>query len=105
MTKRLEELIDRYDAECPEIRRFILPGGTQGSALLHVCRTVCRRAERRIVTLARQQSINEEIRRYINRLSDFFFVAARVVNVRAGIGDVEYIRSEEVFRAKGDSNS
>lgn len=105
MTKRLEELIDRYDAECPEIRCFILPGGTQGSALLHVCRTVCRRAERRIVTLARQQSINEEIRRYINRLSDFFFVAARVVNVRAGIGDVEYIRSEEVFRAKGDSNS
>ena len=56
-----------------------------------------------MVTLARQQSINEEIRMYINRLSDFFFVAARVVNVRPSIGDVEYIRSEEVFRAKGDS--
>jgi len=98
MTERLERWIDRYDAECPEIRRFILPGGTPASAILHVCRTVCRRAERTIVTLAREQAINEEVRAYLNRLSDFFFVAARVANVRAGVGDVEYVRSEQVFR-------
>lgn len=98
MTERLERWIDRYDTECPEIRRFILPGGTPASAILHVCRTVCRRAERTIVTLAREQAINEEVRAYLNRLSDFFFVAARVANVRAGVGDVEYVRSEQVFR-------
>lgn len=101
LIERLERWIDRYDAECPELRRFILPGGTAASAALHVCRTVCRRAERTIVTLAREQAINEEVRTYINRLSDFFFVAARVANARAGVGDVEYVRSEQVFRKDG----
>lgn len=99
MTERLEQWIDRYDTECPALRRFILPGGTPASAVLHVCRTVCRRAERTIVTLAREQVINGEVRVYINRLSDFFFVAARVANVRVGVGDVEYVRSEQVFRS------
>jgi len=102
MTERLEQWIDQYDEECPEIRRFILPGGTQASSLLHVCRTVCRRAERSIVTLSREQEINEEVRKYVNRLSDFFFVVARVANVRAGVGDVEYVRSENVFRSSND---
>lgn len=99
MTERLEQWIDRYDAECPELQRFILPGGSQAASMLHVCRTVCRRAERDIVTLAREQDVNEEVRKYINRLSDFFFVAARVANVRAGVQDVEYVRSENVFRS------
>ena len=68
---RLEAWIDKYDAETPDITRFILPGGGTVSSTLHVCRTVCRRAERLVVTLARTQEINPEVRRYLNRLSDF----------------------------------
>ncbi len=98
MIDQLEAWIDQFDEETPDITRFILPGGTQASSLLHVCRTVCRRAERRIVTLAREQEINIEVRRYTNRLSDLFFTLARVSNVREGLADVEYVRSAEVFR-------
>ncbi|GIP38777.1 Cob(I)yrinic acid a,c-diamide adenosyltransferase [Paenibacillus sp. J31TS4] len=98
MTKRLEEWIDKYDAETPDITRFILPGGEEGSALLHVCRTVCRRAERRVVTLAKTEETNPEVRRYLNRLSDFFFTVARLANHRLGQPDVSYARSAEVFR-------
>jgi len=99
MAERLEALIDKYDAETPDITRFILPGGSAASAALHVCRTVCRRAERRVVTLAGQQAINEHVQIYLNRLSDLFFTLARVANVREGRSDVEYIRSAEVFRS------
>lgn len=95
---RLEQWIDRYDAECPPLKRFVLPGGSPVSAALHVCRTVARRAERRVVTLAEQEPVNEEVRRYLNRLSDFFFAIARAANVRDGAGDVEYKRGGEVFR-------
>lgn len=98
MTARLEEWIDRREAETEPIRRFILPGGSPLAAQLHVCRTVCRRAERLVVTLARTEEINPEVRRYLNRLSDYFFVAARVANAREGLPDVEYVRSAEVFR-------
>lgn len=98
MIVRLEQWIDHYEAETPEITRFILPGGSMASSTLHVCRTVCRRAERLVVTLADTMEINEEVRSYLNRLSDFFFVAARFANVRCGVDDVEYIRSAEVFR-------
>jgi cob(I)alamin adenosyltransferase len=100
LTDYLETLIDKYDAETPDISRFILPGGSPGSAALHVCRTVCRRAERCVVTLAKEQSINEHVRKYINRLSDLFFTVARLVNHREGRTDVEYVRSAEVFRRK-----
>ncbi len=99
MVDQLEQWIDQYDAEAPEIKRFILPGGGLLSAQLHVCRTVCRRAERRVVALAGRQAINPEVRRYLNRLSDLFFTLARTVNARRGVGDVEYIRSAEVFRS------
>ncbi|HZG74679.1 MAG TPA: cob(I)yrinic acid a,c-diamide adenosyltransferase [Paenibacillus sp.] len=98
MAERLEALIDKYDAETPDITRFILPGGTASSAALHVCRTVCRRAERRVVTLAERQEINEHVRTYLNRLSDLFFTIARTANHREGETDVEYARSAEVFR-------
>ncbi|BCJ88564.1 cob(I)yrinic acid a,c-diamide adenosyltransferase [Effusibacillus dendaii] len=97
MVTRLEQWIDRYDAECPPIKRFVLPGGSPVSAALHVCRTVARRAERRVVTLAEEEPINQEVRRYLNRLSDFFFAVARTANVREGMGDVEYKRGGEVF--------
>lgn len=100
MTGWLEERIDAYDAETPDITRFILPGGSKASALLHVCRTVCRRAERRVVTLAKGHETNEEVRRYLNRLSDFLFTVARTANFRAGVEDVAYERSAEVFRSK-----
>lgn len=98
MVEQLEAWIDHYDEETPDITRFILPGGSVVSSALHVCRTVCRRAERTIVSLAREQDINEEVRRYINRLSDLFFTVARVANVREAVADVTYIRSAEVFR-------
>ncbi|GGF99339.1 cob(I)yrinic acid a,c-diamide adenosyltransferase [Paenibacillus abyssi] len=94
----LESLIDQYTAQAPDITRFILPGGSDLSAQLHVCRTVCRRAERRIVTLAEHHPVNPEVMIYINRLSDFFFAAARAANARQGMADVEYVRSAEVFR-------
>lgn len=95
---RLEGWIDQYTAEAPEITRFILPGGSSASALLHVCRTVCRRAERRVVTLAAEHPINAEVQTYLNRLSDFFFAAARAANAKLGVPDTEYVRSAEVFR-------
>jgi cob(I)alamin adenosyltransferase len=100
MVDQLEVWIDKYDAETQDLTRFILPGGCSVSSLLHVCRTVCRRAERRVVTLAKEQPINDEVRRYLNRLSDLFFTIARTANAREGVADVEYIRSAEVFRRK-----
>lgn len=100
MIDRLETWIDKYDAEIPDITKFILPGGSLASSTLHVCRTVCRRAERRVVTLARTQPINEEVRRYLNRLSDLFFTIARLANSRNGLEDVSYARSADVFRRK-----
>ncbi|CAM2994739.1 cob(I)yrinic acid a,c-diamide adenosyltransferase [Paenibacillus sediminis] len=98
MVERLEQWIDQYEEENPEIERFILPGGSIISSTLHVCRTVCRRAERRTVTLSKITEINPDVRRYLNRLSDYFFVIARTANVREGIPDIEYIRSKKVFR-------
>jgi cob(I)alamin adenosyltransferase len=100
LVDQLEAWIDKYDAETPDITRFILPGGSAASGALHVCRTVCRRAERRVVTLAREQAINEDVRRYLNRLSDLFFTVARTTNFRENEPDVEYVRSAEVFRRK-----
>ncbi|WP_127584148.1 cob(I)yrinic acid a,c-diamide adenosyltransferase [Paenibacillus koleovorans] len=100
MVDQLEVWIDKYDAETQDLTRFILPGGCTVSSALHVCRTVCRRAERRVVSLAKEQPINEEVRRYLNRLSDLFFTIARTANARESVPDVEYIRSAEVFRRK-----
>lgn len=100
MVDHLEACIDKYDAETPDITRFILPGGSAASSALHVCRTVCRRAERRVVTLAKEHEINDEVRRYLNRLSDLFFTVARTANFREGVEDVSYARSAEVFRHK-----
>jgi len=100
MTAQLEQWIDEYEAETPPIARFILPGGSETAALLHVCRTVCRRAERRVVSLSARQACPDEVRRYLNRLSDYFFAAARAANVRLGLQDVEYARGAQVFRRR-----
>ncbi|SMO73419.1 cob(I)yrinic acid a,c-diamide adenosyltransferase [Melghirimyces algeriensis] len=98
MVDRLEEWIDRYDQEAPDIRRFILPGGSAVSSALHTCRVLTRRAERRVVTLSREEETNQEVQRYLNRLSDLFFAMARAANVREGVQDVEYNRGKDVFR-------
>jgi cob(I)alamin adenosyltransferase len=100
MTERLEGWIDFYEAQTPPIEKFILPGGSEAASLFHVCRTVCRRAERRVVTLSAEQECPEEVRKYLNRLSDFFFTVARAANARLGILDVEYERSAPVFRRR-----
>ncbi len=81
---RLEAAIDAWDRELPALTRFVLPGGTRTAAALHLARTVCRRAERRAVALAGEVEIDGTVLAYLNRLSDFLFVAARVANHRAG---------------------
>ena len=86
--ERLEQLIDQMDMELPPLRRFILAGGTPAGAALHVARTVCRRAERRMVAL--RPPIDPVLVRYVNRLSDLLFVLARVVNHRAGVSETEW---------------
>jgi cob(I)alamin adenosyltransferase len=77
---RLEGAIDRLNANLQPLRSFVLPGGSQAAAWCHLARTVCRRAERDVVTLMRQEKINPEVVVYLNRLSDLLFVLARVYN-------------------------
>jgi cob(I)alamin adenosyltransferase len=99
MITYLEERMDVLIDEAPELERFILPGGSEAAASLHVARTVARRAERQIVALYhREEDINPIPLKYVNRLSDYFFAAARVVNTRLEVADVEYERSARVFR-------
>jgi cob(I)alamin adenosyltransferase len=84
-TAWLEQACDEVNAELPNLRSFVLPGGTAAAAQLHVCRTVCRRAERR--TVACGDEVNAECVRYLNRLSDLLFILSRAVNVAAGDGE------------------
>ena len=88
--EELEEAIDRWETELAPLQNFILPGGSAAAAALHLARVVCRRAERRVVTLSRQARIAPTTIPYLNRLGDALFVAARVANVRAGISDVPW---------------
>ena len=85
---RLEDEMDAFSENLPKLTNFILPGGSQASAIAHVCRCVCRRAERRVVALSSEEDISEVLIKYLNRLSDWFFVFARFANHRAGIKDV-----------------
>jgi cob(I)alamin adenosyltransferase len=84
---RLEKLIDEMGAEMEPLKNFILPGGSLGSAHLHVARTVCRRAEREATTLAREEGIGEFVLPYLNRLSDALFVMARYENLKQGVAE------------------
>jgi cob(I)alamin adenosyltransferase len=86
----MEGWIDESEAEVPPLRNFILPGGSEAAARLHLARTVCRRAERRVITLARTATIAPEILIYLNRLSDLLFTLARTANHRAGTVDVPW---------------
>ncbi len=86
----LEHAIDRFETELPPLRQFILAGGGHAGAMLHVSRTVCRRAERRVVALSEVVDVNPGVIEYLNRLSDFLFVLARLINHREGNQEVPW---------------
>jgi cob(I)alamin adenosyltransferase len=88
--RELELAIDDCDRELAPLRSFILPGGTPKAAALHVARTVCRRAERRVIHLQKEVEIPQIVVIYLNRLSDLLFSLARVANTRAGAGEVTW---------------
>jgi len=89
---RLEHLTREFNHALPPLKEFILPGGSRNAALAHVARTVCRRAERRLVALKRQETVSEDALRYLNRLSDLLFVTARLLNKTAGQPDILWQR-------------
>ena len=92
---RLEVLCDRFNADLPELRSFVLPGGTEAAARLHAARTLCRRAEREVLLAAQEVELNPLVLAYLNRLSDLLFILARTANARAGVG-------EPLWRPGGD---
>ena len=85
---RMEGWIDAATEECPDLGGFILPGGTESAAVLHLARTVCRRAERAVERLGREEPIDATVLQFLNRLSDLFFAFSRLANHRAGVPDV-----------------
>ncbi|MEH7382849.1 cob(I)yrinic acid a,c-diamide adenosyltransferase [Bacillus sp. JJ1533] len=101
----LENRIDELIEQAPELERFILPGGSNASASIHIARTVSRRAERLIVTLMKtEEEVSSIPLKYVNRLSDYLFALARVINFRLNVPDVEYERSAKVFRGSNKKN-
>ncbi|MBI2542658.1 MAG: cob(I)yrinic acid a,c-diamide adenosyltransferase [Candidatus Aenigmarchaeota archaeon] len=89
--KFIEDNIQKFEKDLPELRRFILPSGNQTASLLHVSRAVCRRVERSLVTLSKENNLNENVIPYINRLSDLLFALARWTNKKEGIKEKEWI--------------
>jgi cob(I)alamin adenosyltransferase len=87
----MEQWIDGAEAELPPLRAFIMPGGCPAGAALHLARTVCRRAERRVLAFAADAPVDPAIVTYLNRLSDLLFVQARLANLRAGIRETEWL--------------
>jgi cob(I)alamin adenosyltransferase len=85
---RLETQLDGFNDGLAPLKEFILPGGSRSAALCHVARTVCRRAERNVISLAGSEQLSPILQRYLNRLSDLLFVLCRVLNREAGVGDV-----------------
>src|SRR5690606_34135057 len=92
---RVDRMLAKYNADLPPVKEFILPAGSRAASQAHVCRTVCRRAERVVVALGRVEALNDNPRRYLNRLSDLMFVLARVLNRFGGGGDVLWERERE----------
>jgi ATP:cob(I)alamin adenosyltransferase len=90
---RLENRIDEIDSELPALRSFVLPGGTVSASFSHVCRTVCRRAERAILRVSESAEVDEKILRFINRLSDYFFILSRYCNLTQGTEEVLWNKS------------
>lgn len=85
---RLEQEIDEFNEQLEPLANFVLPGGHSANSLAHIVRTVCRRAERGIVALANETTVREEVSIYLNRLSDWFFVASRVISQEAGVPEL-----------------
>ena len=85
---RLEERVDLLMKQLPERQGFILPGGCPAACQAHICRTVCRRAERRIAALAEVATVGTEVQQYVNRLSDYLFVLAKIINYNVGVSEV-----------------
>ncbi|HLD21269.1 MAG TPA: cob(I)yrinic acid a,c-diamide adenosyltransferase [Patescibacteria group bacterium] len=96
LTSQLEQAIDFLEEQLPQLREFILPGGSSAAAALHICRSICRRAERCVIQLKQTEKIPHGILSYLNRLSDYLFVAARTVNHRYQYK--EYTWNKEIFR-------
>jgi len=92
---RLEELVVQFNETLSPLKEFILPGGTRPAALAHLSRTVCRRAERRVVHLANSETVSDFARKYLNRLSDLLFVLGRALNVAGGQGDVLWVQGRK----------
>jgi cob(I)alamin adenosyltransferase len=88
--KLVENFIDELEAELEPLKNFILPGGVLLSSVLHLARAVCRRAERRIISLSEVEKINEKVIPFVNRLSDLFFVLARYANKIEGVDDIKW---------------
>jgi len=88
--ERLEAMIERWNAELPALKEFILPGGTHAAAAAHLARTICRRAERSLVQLREKDKVSDPALRYLNRLSDLLFIAGRRLNRAAGRTDVQW---------------
>ncbi|HFR3538262.1 TPA: cob(I)yrinic acid a,c-diamide adenosyltransferase [Streptococcus suis] len=97
----LEERMDTYMHQPPQLEKFIIPGGHLIASSLHMARTLTRRLERRMVALIEiEEKVNSVGMVYINRLSDYFFVLARLVNFRLGVADTVYERSSKIFRSR-----
>lgn len=87
---RLDSALEAHNATLPRLQEFVLPGGTRAAAIAHLCRTVCRRAERSVVALGEREQVASAVRQYLNRLSDLMFVLARVLNRAQGRPDVQW---------------
>lgn len=96
---RLEELAAHFNTDLSRLKEFILPGGTRPAALAHLCRTICRRVERSIVHLGNNESVSEDAKRYINRLSDLLFILGRTLNKAAGREDVLWQKGKNMDQA------
>jgi cob(I)alamin adenosyltransferase len=101
--ERLEKLTERFNADLAPLKEFILPGGSRAAALAHLARTVCRRAERSVVALARAEKVTAAARVYLNRLSDLLFVLGRALNRAAGGSDVLWNRRREAGKGKRET--
>ena len=93
--KQLEDWIDQLDAEVPPLKNFILPGGHQAISLSHVCRTICRRTERSAIAAADHSKIAPELLKFLNRLSDYFFIFARVLGVRQEVSEIPWTPNKD----------
>lgn len=85
---KVEEEIDRIDNQLPPLKAFVIPGGGRGAAVCHVCRTVCRNAERRILFLSEEYTVSPEVLAFVNRLSDYLFVLSRKLNINEKRGEI-----------------